>query len=92
MRETLEKYNIPFVQEDMKTILLYSSLLIVLAILSLTFGYLAGKNCAIASCGLGKNLRHDLYYNVQRTNACCIGFTGTGAFFPAETRFSFIFY
>ena len=60
-----EKYNIPFVQEDMKTILLYSSILIVLAILSLTFGYLAGKNCAIASCGLGKNLRHDLYYHIQ---------------------------
>ena len=60
-----EKHNIPFVQEDMKTILLYSSLLIVLAILSLTFGYLAGKNCAIASCGLGKNLRHDLYYHIQ---------------------------
>ena len=60
-----EKNNIPFVQDDMKTILLYSSILIVLAILSLTFGYLAGKNCAIASCGLGKNLRHDLYHHIQ---------------------------
>ena len=59
------KNNIPFVKEDMNTVLLYSSILIVLAFLSLTFGFLAGKNCAIASCGLAKNLRRDLYYHIQ---------------------------
>lgn len=31
----------------------------------ITFGYLAGRFCAKASCGLAKNLRHDLYYQVQ---------------------------
>ncbi len=59
------KNDEPFVTDDMNTILIYSSILVLLAILSLTFGYLAGKNCAIASCGFAKNLRHDLYYHIQ---------------------------
>ena len=40
-------------------------LLVVLALVSLTFGALAAHTCAIASCGFAKNLRHDLYYSVQ---------------------------
>ena len=40
-------------------------LLILLAALSLTFGVLAGRFCAIAACGFAKNIRHDLYYRVQ---------------------------
>ncbi len=35
------------------------------AILSLFFGVAAGKTCATASSGFAKNLRHDMYYNVQ---------------------------
>ncbi len=59
------KNDEPFVTEDMNIVLIYSSILVLLAILSLSFGYLAGKNCAIASCGFAKNLRHDLYYHIQ---------------------------
>ncbi len=44
----------------------YGLLLIAMAVLSLTFGALAGHYCAVASCGFAKNLRHDLYVSVQR--------------------------
>lgn len=40
----------------------YGLILIIMALGSLTFGILAGITCANASCGLGKNLRHDLFY------------------------------
>ena len=49
----------------MEDILLYGAGVVVLAILSLTFGGLAGITCSTASCGFAKNLRHDLYYSVQ---------------------------
>ena len=39
--------------------------LIVSVIMSLLFGILAGKYAAIASSGFAKNLRHDMFYNVQ---------------------------
>ncbi|MBS7298553.1 MAG: ABC transporter ATP-binding protein [Eubacteriales bacterium] len=39
--------------------------LIFAAILSLIFGVVAGRCAAIGSCGFAKNLRHDMYYNVQ---------------------------
>lgn len=52
-------------KSDMNFLIFVSIALVVCAILSLIFGYLAGKYCAIASCGLAKNLRHDLYYQVQ---------------------------
>ena len=39
--------------------------LILLAILSLTFGIIAGKLAAKAANGFAKNLRHDMYYKVQ---------------------------
>jgi len=40
----------------------YGLILVIMALGSLTFGILAGLTCANASCGLGKNLRHDLFY------------------------------
>ena len=40
-------------------------LLVILAGVSLTFGALSAHNCAIASCGFAKNLRHDMYYAIQ---------------------------
>ena len=40
--------------------------LIFAAILSLTFGIIAGKLAAKAANGFAKNLRHDMYYNVQK--------------------------
>ena len=39
--------------------------LIILAVLSLTFGGLAGFTAAKASAGFAKNLRHDLFFKVQ---------------------------
>lgn len=50
----------------MQTILQYGLLLIVMAALSLFFGTMAGMTCATASCGLARNLRKDMFYNIQR--------------------------
>ncbi|MGM9645745.1 MAG: ABC transporter ATP-binding protein [Eubacteriales bacterium] len=50
---------------ELSVILKYVAVLVVLAMLSLSFGVLAGKHCAIASCGFAKNLRKDLYENTQ---------------------------
>ena len=43
----------------------FGGILIVLAMMSLSFGALAGKHCSIASCGFAKNLRHRLYVSSQ---------------------------
>lgn len=50
---------------NMNKILLIGFLLVLSAIMSLAFGYLAGKYAAIASTGFAKNLRHDMYYKIQ---------------------------
>ena len=50
----------------MQNILLYGGIMILLAGLSLTSGVLAGRFAATASCGFAKNLRHDLFYKVQK--------------------------
>ena len=47
------------------TVLKYGGIVVILAILSLLFGAIAGVTSAKASCGFAKNLRHDLYYAVQ---------------------------
>ena len=39
--------------------------LVIAAIISLIFGALSGRSAAIASAGFAKNLRHDMFYNVQ---------------------------
>lgn len=39
--------------------------LLISAFISLAFGALAGRSAAIASSGFARNLRHDMYYNVQ---------------------------
>ncbi len=46
-------------------VLKYGLIVIILALLSLTFGAVAGVTAAKASCGFARNLRHDLYYAVQ---------------------------
>ncbi len=43
----------------------YGGILFVMACLSLTFGALAGATAATASTGFAKNLRHDMFYNIQ---------------------------
>jgi ATP-binding cassette subfamily B protein len=40
--------------------------LIICSAVSLVFGSLSGKTSAVASAGFAKNLRHDMYYNVQK--------------------------
>ena len=49
---------------DLKNIATYGLLMVLMAVLSLTFGALAGTTCAKASCGFAKNLRHDMFNNV----------------------------
>lgn len=51
---------------EMRTILLYGLALVAMACLSLFFGALAGVTCATASCGFAKNLRKDMFLNVQK--------------------------
>lgn len=43
----------------------YGVVLVVMAALSLLFGALAGSTCAVASCGLAKNLREDIFHSIQ---------------------------
>ena len=50
----------------LREIFKYGGILLGLAILSMTSGGLAGKFAATASCGFAKNLRHDLFYKVQK--------------------------
>lgn len=51
---------------DMSYILKIGFALVLSAIISLLFGALAGKYAANASAGFAKNLRQDMYYNVQK--------------------------
>ncbi len=50
---------------ELRVILWYGLVLVVLAALSLTFGVLAGNACATASSGFGRNLRKDIFYKIQ---------------------------
>ncbi len=50
----------------MAHILKYGAILLGLAIFSMMSGGLAGKFAATASCGFASNLRHDLFYRVQK--------------------------
>ncbi len=50
---------------EMETILKYGLVLFIMAVLSLTFGALAGITCATASCGFAKNMRKDMFYSIQ---------------------------
>ncbi len=50
----------------MQEIYKYAAILVLLALCSLLSGVLAGRFAATASCGFAKNLRHDLFYRVQK--------------------------
>ena len=50
---------------DMRTIIILSSMLVVSALLSLTFGILGARFGSVAASGFATNLRHDLYDKVQ---------------------------
>ena len=63
MAELIDK---GFYGESMNAIYKYGVLLLLSAILALIFGALSGKCAAKAGAGFSKNLRHDLYYNLQK--------------------------
>lgn len=50
---------------NINMIIRYGLILIGCALISLLFGALAGISCARASSGFAKNLRHDLFYQLQ---------------------------
>lgn len=52
-------------QKDMSYVLKMGLVLIMAAALSLVTGILAGRSAAVASAGFARNLRHDMFYNVQ---------------------------
>ncbi len=73
--ESLMETIIPFVTAKlineikagcgMDVIAKYGLVLIVLAMLSLSFGVIAGNACATASTGFSRNLRKDIFYKIQ---------------------------
>jgi len=50
---------------DVNALAKYGVALLISALFSLLFGVLAGRFAAVASCGFAKNLRRDMYHNVQ---------------------------
>ena len=50
---------------NMNYIVRVGAMLVAFCIMSLVFGALAGKYAAYASAGFSKNLRHDMFHNVQ---------------------------
>lgn len=73
--EVLMEVLIPFITaaiidkgieaRDMKRVLCYGVLMLVMAFFSLLFGILAGKYAAVASSGFACNLRDKMYENIQ---------------------------
>ena len=50
---------------DMGKVWMYGGILIAMAVVSLVTGALAGAACARASAGFAKNVRKDMFYNIQ---------------------------
>ena len=59
-------YDYGIVMRDMKTVALQSLLLVACAVTSLGFGVASAVFASKAGTGFAKNLRHDMFYNVQR--------------------------
>ena len=51
--------------QNIRNVYLYGALMLLMAFLSLTFGFLAGKYAAEASAGFACNLRDGMYENIQ---------------------------
>ncbi len=51
---------------EMQIIFKHGAVLLCLALFSILSGVFAGRFAATASCGFAKNLRHDLFYKVQK--------------------------
>jgi len=52
-------------KNNLSYVLMMGLALLIAAVIQLTFGALAGRSAAIASSGFARNLRRDMYYNVQ---------------------------
>ena len=50
---------------DFHALITVGAALVVMVIMSMLFGILAGKFAAVASAGFAKNLRHDMFHKVQ---------------------------
>ncbi|MBR5632480.1 MAG: ABC transporter ATP-binding protein [Clostridia bacterium] len=50
---------------DLTVILRYGGILVLMALMSLAFGMLAGLTSATASCGFARNLRRDMFFAIQ---------------------------
>ena len=50
---------------SMDVIIRYGAVLVAMSITSLVFGAAAGATCAAASTGFARNLRKDMFYNIQ---------------------------
>lgn len=65
--------------QDMAVIWKYGIILVLCAMLALVFGAAAGTFAARASTGFARNLRHDMYYNVQNFSFSNIDKFSTGS-------------
>lgn len=65
--------------QDMAAIWKYGIILVLCAMLALVFGAAAGTFAARASTGFARNLRHDMYYNVQNFSFFNIDKFSTGS-------------
>lgn len=61
----VELFNGGNTPDTLTTTLYFGLILVLMALLSLSFGALSGRFCAVASSGFAKNLRKDLYYRIQ---------------------------
>ncbi len=61
----VEFFNGGNTPDMLRTTLCFGGLLVIMALLSLSFGALSGRSCAVASSGFAKNLRKDMYYRIQ---------------------------
>jgi len=59
------KLKFLLLENDTASAAVFGGILVVLAMMSLAFGALAGRHCSVASCGFAKNLRHRLYVSSQ---------------------------
>ena len=59
-------YDYGVVQQNMQVVVSKSLLLVLCALMSLSFGVASAIFASKAGTGFAKNLRHDMFYNVQR--------------------------
>lgn len=65
-------------QSNLPVIVQYGIILVISAFLVMLFGFLAAKYAATASAGLARNLRHDMYHNIQNYSFTNIDKYSTG--------------